>query len=701
MPVSNASPTTSADPSTARRRPGRTDVAGWAAAVAGPLLLYAATMPRTVVLEDDGWFLIVGKFLGVGHPPGYPVHTLLANLFLKIPWGSPALLGHLLSAVLGALACGAVYWCARLSGAAALPALTGAWLLAASEPFWSQAVITEVYTLNALLFFGVFGLLLHLRRRPGDGRVWAGAAFLYGLSLANHWPLVLLATPGLALAALPMWRELVARLRLVVGAFLPAVVLPYGWMVLRSLQEPTFSFPETLNSFDRVVAHISREAYADVGSSASSGWSDLLSFWGWFGGDVFWQLTPLGFVLALVGLVGLLAPRAQKGRGPRHAGSRLDWAGRLAGPVAFVSASFVLLWLLRYDYDFFHIQAFRVFPLICYGLLAVWAAMGLQLTVSWAQRWDGWPALRRPMVQSAAVAVIGVALVAWSVAAHWEANDRSGSDFAQRYADVLFEEVPPGAALLVVGDDVTFPLGYYHFVEGRRPDLRLVEMHGIAYPGSLFPAVSYTTREAQQQALRDFVAETGRPVFHTYRTHRLDHGRTVRDYGFWREVLPGSASEATLQLSTSAAAQAYFAGLFEQEYRNGWERLSRAHQVFDYGEYLGYMTLAGSPELMAQFGPLRELAEQDYYGLIGMATVLAEYGDTDQLDQAMTWLEAAETLRGDALSKQIEVIQYNTMGRVRLRQDRSDEAATFFEKSRDINPGPTNPAVTHLQRLGH
>ena len=88
------------------RLPGWADLLAGAAAVAGPLLLYVVTMPRTVVLEDDGWFLIVGKFLGVGHPPGYPVHTLLSNLFLKIPMGSTAFLGHLLSAVLGALACG-------------------------------------------------------------------------------------------------------------------------------------------------------------------------------------------------------------------------------------------------------------------------------------------------------------------------------------------------------------------------------------------------------------------------------------------------------------------------------------------------------------------------------------------------------------------------------------------------------------------
>ena len=113
-------------------------------------------MPHTVALEDDGWFLIVGWFQGIGHPPGYPLHTLISSLFLKLPWGSPALLGHLLSAVLGAFACGAVYACARLLGVSAPIALIGAWLFAVSEHFWAQAIITEVYTLNALCLFGIF-----------------------------------------------------------------------------------------------------------------------------------------------------------------------------------------------------------------------------------------------------------------------------------------------------------------------------------------------------------------------------------------------------------------------------------------------------------------------------------------------------------------------------------------------------------------
>ena len=70
--------------------PGRSDAAALAAAVLGPLALYVATLPRTVVLEDDGLFLMAGVHLGVAHPPGYPLYTLIVHLFTRLPFGDPA-----------------------------------------------------------------------------------------------------------------------------------------------------------------------------------------------------------------------------------------------------------------------------------------------------------------------------------------------------------------------------------------------------------------------------------------------------------------------------------------------------------------------------------------------------------------------------------------------------------------------------------
>ncbi|MCY4459856.1 MAG: DUF2723 domain-containing protein, partial [Albidovulum sp.] len=89
------------------------DIAAFVAAFAAPLLLYAMTMPRTVYLEDDGLFLAVARHLGVAHPPGYPLYTLLGYVFMQLPFSTPAAAGHFYSAFFGALACSMVYACCR------------------------------------------------------------------------------------------------------------------------------------------------------------------------------------------------------------------------------------------------------------------------------------------------------------------------------------------------------------------------------------------------------------------------------------------------------------------------------------------------------------------------------------------------------------------------------------------------------------
>ena len=75
--------------------------------------LYAATSPPTVALEDDGFFILASYFLGVAHPPGYPLFTALGKAATLVPLGTVAYRVHLLSAAFGSLSCAALWLCAR------------------------------------------------------------------------------------------------------------------------------------------------------------------------------------------------------------------------------------------------------------------------------------------------------------------------------------------------------------------------------------------------------------------------------------------------------------------------------------------------------------------------------------------------------------------------------------------------------------
>ena len=662
-----------------------------AAAVLGPLLLYAATLPRGVVLEDDGLFLMAGAQLGIAHPPGYPLYTLLCHLFMQLPFGSPALLGHVSSAVLGAGACGAVYVCARLLRAARLPALAAAWLFGASEHVWSQAIIAEVYTLNALLFFAIYALLLHGVRHPTRMWVWGAAAATYGLSLANHWPLMVLALPGVLLTTLPARRTVLRRLPLLLALTVAAAGLPYAWMVVRSWQEPFISFYGPIADWEAFWHYVSRSGYAGTDANPIAGWGDRFAFLGWFGTQVFRQLTPPGFLLACLGLCVLL----RRGR----------IAETVAGVLVFLGNSVALLLMLEFEFDFHRVAIFRPYSLVCYGFVALWLAVGLTFVLERVPAWAGRtrrprsesPKGGRPCVTNGVAVLTCAGLVALSVWTHWSANDRAGSDFTARYVETILEVLPDDAALIVSGDAATGPLGYARFVEQRRPDVALLSLPGLVFGNRLYDPLLPESRK--QDVLRRYVAETDRPVFYIADDDTFPHGRGVRHHGFVKEILKAGTPGA-LELAFPPAATRYFEALLPRRPDDGWERFLRLTLLHNYGQFLGYVVLSGNAALMERTQRLRTLAERDFSGLIGMAEVLLKYGGSAYWPQIGTWLGNAEPLLDASFERWRRARFYHLKGVLLGRQGRIDPALRAFRRSYAIHPHADNPSISALEHHG-
>ena len=680
-----------------RRAPlpaGRPDIAALGAAVLGPLALYVASLPRTVVLEDDGLFLMAGVHLGVAHPPGYPIYTLIVHLFTRLPFGEPAFLGHLSSAVLGALACGAVYACARLLGASLLPALTAAWLFGVSEQFWSQAIITEVYTLNALLFFAAYALVLLGVRDPGrEWPLWC-AAVAWGAGLANHWPLMVLATPGLALALLPAWREVQPRLPRLLGAALLAAGLPYAWMVWLSQQAPAISFYGPITSWADFWFYISRQGYSAVDASPTAGWSDRAAVLGWFAADLVRQTTLPGFALAVLGL-GALA-----GGGPLAA-----TAAAGSGLVALLGNSVVLIVLLGFDFDPFRLAVFRPYPLICYGVAAVWAAVGLQRLTDRLPEWTAgrWPARPRGPFRArraarwpvAAALLLGVAMVVASASASWPANDRSGSDLAEWHAEVVFDLLPQDAVLFGYGDTLG-PLGYYRYVKERRPDVDLYSLQGLVFANRLYSPLR--SREERARVLDRFVDAAERPVFLLPDYDIFPEDRGYGHRGFVLEVL-GEGSALTANLTRDPRGERHFRELLERQPVDVWERSRRGGLLNRFGNYLG-LSVLGGPRWLEPMAKSLERAEDCYPCLLGMAETVLDNDPTGHADRVAVWLARAEALHDRALSKREAARLPFEQGRLAELTGDTATAALRYREAYAIFPHADVDAGAALRRLG-
>ena len=661
-------------------------MAGAAAALA-PLALYIATLPRTAVLEDDGLFLMAGEHLGIAHPPGYPLYTLICHLFMQLPFGNPAVLGHLSSAALGALACAGVFACARLLGASRLPGLVAAWLFGAAEHFWSQAIIAEVYTLNAALFFAAFALILHGGRGRQRLWPWFGAAALYGFGLANHWPLLALATPGLALAAAPALARIRRRLPWLALTAFATASLPYAWMVLRSWQEPLISFYGPLEDWDAIWHYLSRRGYADVDESASAGWGDRLAYLWWFGQQLAVQLTLPGFALAGLGLWRLLRGR---GDAPRRGERSVERMAGWGGALALLGNSVLLILLLRFDFDAYNISVFRPYSLVCYGIAAVWLALGVQWLLECAERWAGW-------LRTSATALAGAGMVAYSLWANWPANDRSASDFTERHARLVFQLLPRDAVLFLSGDAEVGPLGYYHFVLGRRPDLTMLSTQGLVFGNRLFSW--RLPRQERQAALRRFVADTAQPIFYLAGDDEFSPGQGFRYYGFAKEVLRG-VPPGTLELTVHPAAERYFEELLTLRPVDAWERFRRHKLLFNYGRHLGHMALAADADLRERGRASTRRADGSFFALMGMVEVLLAHGNATHLPLAEDSLRKAESRQDEIMSKERRARFLYLRGFCAHRLGQTAQAKALFEASRALYPHPENAAIAALRQLG-
>jgi hypothetical protein len=216
----------------------------WGTAIAALFsVLYLSTLAPTVLYHDDPEMFdpvmlqAAAPVLGIAHPTGYPSYMMLAHLFTYLPLGDEAYRVNLVSAVFGVLAVVMTFLVAvRLTGRAAAAA-SGALAFGLTPIFWSQAVIAEVYTMNAVFIASVLYVLLLWRESRRDRHLLL-AAFLMGLSLTHHLSSALLIPAALLFVYLTD-RSLLKRGGLwLKGLGLFALgLLPYVYLPIRAAMD--------------------------------------------------------------------------------------------------------------------------------------------------------------------------------------------------------------------------------------------------------------------------------------------------------------------------------------------------------------------------------------------------------------------------------------------------------------------------------
>jgi transmembrane protein TMEM260 (protein O-mannosyltransferase) len=436
------------------------------AVAAVALTVIRPTLMPGVGFWDTAEFQTLGPVMGTGHSPGYPTYAILGWLASVVlsPFGDPAFRMNLFSALCVAAAAGVTaVLVRRLTGWTVLGIAAGLGL--ATTPLaWRLGTHAEGHTLHLLFLAVLFLLLVTWQRERAAGRgdrLLLVASVVFGVSVANHSLTLLLALP-IAAYVLAVDPAMLRRYRFVAACLLTVVAttaLVYLELPLRAgpFRAPlVYGTPHTWDGFWYVtLAEQFRGAFtdpfADLGAKFAVLVERTVTEFGWLSG-----LIPLGFLATVI--------RAR----PYALLSGLALFGTV-----FFAASYINADITRYYLG----PAF-----IAWTWLAILGAAVIDGGRALARRWidgrvgrDGLAArVSFPAIGALLVAAVLLLQTAVDLPARARQVDESKDVAAQQWLAATLGAMEPNA-VVVSWWSYSTSLWYAQHVEGRRPDIRIVD----------------------------------------------------------------------------------------------------------------------------------------------------------------------------------------------------------------------------------
>ena len=418
--------------------------------------VYLLTLTPTVGFHDSGELITVAYTLGIAHPPGYPLYTLLGNLFVTlIPIGNIAYRMNMESALFASIAVMMTYFITLKLTTQTIPSIVASLILAFSATFWEQAVIAEKYTLNA--FFFTLLIFILLKWQEAYSLKLKAYSYLYlfsfllGLSFCHHFQTIYLVPGSVFFILATLWNTrgteaqrkkkspqilktkftfYILHFTVYILLFLLPLTL-WCYLPLRASQEPVINWGDPSN-LDNLIIHLTGQTYGVYFSKLEASLYNLplhlKFFWSQFGRYFLW-----------IGLIAI----------PIFLWRRLT-----------VFLLFTLIFIANaihsIRYTIVNIQDYYIPSFI---LVAILIGFGLsfisQLT----------PKLLKPT----SIFFLILPLIPYHT--NYFQNNRTKFYFAYDYGMNILMPLKEDAIIFSYGDYDIFPLYYLLYVEGRRKDI--------------------------------------------------------------------------------------------------------------------------------------------------------------------------------------------------------------------------------------
>lgn len=439
------------------------------------LVVYILTLAPGVFFVDSGELAVACIRLGIAHPTGYPLFTLLGRIFALIPSSEPVFVLNFSSALFSSTAVLIFFYIVssfisltdkfekinskKNKKNIFIPDIVNyaisfscSLILAFSFTFWNTANSIEVYNLHkiflALLlltfiksnYFGLFS------KKPDEnaGKYWILFAFLAGLSFTNH-----LSTMFLAIGMIYLYfatngfnKESFRRLLYLIPLFALGLS-PYIYLFLRAEYAPVaWGYP---HNWDNFVRHISGKQFSVWMFSSSD---TMIKQFNHFIEVYPRELSVFVLIIVILGLIELY---------------RADIKLFL-----FTLLIFVFTVLYSVNYDIYDIDSYFI---AAFFISVVWAGMGLKFIFKWISNMN-----IQENIQKNIMYLLLIFLPGFLLFTNYSKNDESENHYVRDYTFNVFNSARQNSIIMSTQWDFWVSASwYYQYIKGMRPDVLVID----------------------------------------------------------------------------------------------------------------------------------------------------------------------------------------------------------------------------------
>lgn len=431
-----------------------------------PFGVYLKTLAPTVSFIDTGELAAVCIKLGIAHPTGYPLFTIVGRLFTLLPFGDEIFRLNFMCAVASSAALalffnllvfifrefdGEVFSSksksVKLGGglnelAVYLISLASVLILGFSTTFWNIANSLEVYSFHQFFVVAIIYSMLKAVNESGkkDSRAdiyWLLFAFLLGLSFANH-----LSTIFMSLGCLYFYFAVnkfndvsFKRIALMAIPFLIAFSAYIYFPVRADNPVLSWGYPANWNNF---VRHITGKQFSVWMFSSSEVTSKQFSY---FISSYPKEFFYIPLIFAFFGVVSIFNKQRKL--------------------FYFTFLLFVFNVFYAINYDIHDIDSYFV---LAFVVSSIWITAGISFLANKFEK------------SSLQIAFVSLVLAVFPLYANYSTNDESNNYFVRDYTQNVYKSAKPNALILSTQWDFFVAASFYfQDIKGERPDISIID----------------------------------------------------------------------------------------------------------------------------------------------------------------------------------------------------------------------------------